>query len=29
MARKAGLTTEDVVNTAPTGRAFLAQLERH
>ncbi len=28
MARKAGLTTEDVVNTAPTGRAFLAQLER-
>lgn len=28
MARKAGLTAEDVVNTAPTGRDFLARLKR-
>ncbi len=27
MARKAGLTAADVVNTAPTGQAFLAQLK--
>jgi DNA polymerase (family 10) len=28
VARKAGLKPEDVINTAPTGREFLAQLER-
>ncbi|UCH24311.1 MAG: hypothetical protein JSV66_10155 [Trueperaceae bacterium] len=28
MARKAGLTAEDVVNTAPTGEAFLRRLKR-
>jgi DNA polymerase (family X) len=28
MARKAGLTSDDVVNTAPTGKEFLAQLKR-
>jgi DNA polymerase (family 10) len=28
MARKAGLTPEDVVNTAATGQEFLSQLKR-
>ncbi len=28
MARKAGLTAAEVINTAPTGAAFLARLKR-